>query len=37
MRIDKQRTIKVNPFAAHFGRQPHTVLGNVTTSHQSSN
>ena len=37
LRICKQKTTKVTPFQAHFGRKPNTPLSNISTTPKSSN
>ena len=37
MRICKQKTTKVTPFQAHFGKKPNTPLSNISTVPKSSN
>ena len=37
LRICKQKTTKITPFQAHFGRKPNTPLNNISTTVNSSN
>ena len=37
MRICKQKTTKISPFEAHFGRKPNTPLNVITTKPKLSN
>ena len=37
LRICKQRTTKISPFKAHFGRQPNTPLSVISTNSKLSN
>ena len=37
LRICKQKTIRISPFEAHFGRKPNTPLSVISTKHKLSN